>query len=47
MKHYNTHSKYIIIIICNWILENRPCMHIWPNAFIGPANSHTHTLAVY
>ena len=33
--------------MCDWILENWPCTHIWPIAFIGPANSHTHTLPVY
>ena len=34
-------------IICDWILENRPCTCIWPIAFFGPANSHTHTLPVH
>ena len=36
-----------ITIICDWILENRPCTHIWPIAFYWPANSHTHTLPVH
>ena len=35
--------------ICDWILENRPCKHInfGQLLFIGPANSHTHTLPVH
>ena len=24
-------------IICDWILENRPCAHIWPIAFYWPS----------
>ena len=24
-------------IICDWILENRPCTHIWPIAFYWPS----------
>ena len=23
--------------ICDWILENRPCTHIWPIAFYWPS----------
>ena len=34
-------------LICDWILENRPCTHIWLIVFIGPANSHTHILPVH
>ena len=30
---YQNEAMSLLLDICDWILENRPCMHIWPIAF--------------
>ena len=37
LLHSLCHCHCYILYICDWILENRPCTHIWPIAFYWPS----------
>ena len=39
------HNEHIIL--CDWILENRPYVTLGQLHFIGPDNSHTHVLSMH